>query len=156
MEEYKGSNILFTSSHLFLFSSLFGFYIKNLKVSIGMMIVYLTSIYYHYGGGEKKKILDMTSNIILGLYYSYGFYRRGNYLPGIIGMIVMSLYMGMNKIEDFGENHEMILVRCLNSQPNHSYSMCTAPVEMNHFIFVHIPIYLGFMYIHYEHLLSIL
>jgi hypothetical protein len=129
MEEYKGSKILFTSSHLFLFSSLFGFYIKNWNVSIGMMIVYLTSIYYHYRGGEKKKILDMMSNIILGLYYSYGFYNKGNYLPGLIGIIVLSLYMGMKKIEDFKENH-----------------------EMNHFIFVHIPIYLGFMYIHYTYL----
>ncbi len=133
MEEYKGSNILFTSSHLFLFSSLFGFYIKNWKVSIGMMIVYLTSIYYHFRGGEKKKIIDMTSNIILGLYYSYGFYKRGIYLPCIVGIIVMSLYIGMNRIKDFRENH-----------------------EMNHFIFIHIPIYLGFMYIHYKYLYNFL
>ena len=133
MEEYKGSKILLTSSHLFLFSSLFGFYIKNWNVSIGMMIVYLTSIYYHFRGGEKKKILDMTSNIILGLYYSYRFYNRGNYLPGFIGIIVLSLYMGIKKIEDYKDND-----------------------EMNHFIFIHIPIYLGFMYIHYKYLLSIL
>lgn len=126
VEEYKGSKILFTSSHLFLFSSLYGFYIGNWKVSIGMFIVYLTSIYYHYEGGEKKKIIDMTSNIILGLYYSYQFYKEKIYLPGIIGLIVFSMYIWVKRIEEYRENN-----------------------EMNHFMMVHIPIYLGFTYLHY-------
>lgn len=131
-KEYKGSNILFTSSHLFLFSSLFGFYIGNWKLSIGMFIVYLTSIYYHYQGGKERKMIDMTSNIILGLYYSYQFYKEKIYLPGIIGLLVIGMYIGVKKIEEYKENH-----------------------EMNHFIFVHIPIYLGFMYIQYLYMIMI-
>lgn len=151
VEEYKGSKILFTSSHLFLFSSLFGFYIGNWKISIGMLIVYLTSIYYHYEGGKERKMIDMMSNIILGFYYSIQLYKEKIYIPGIIGLLVIGMYIGVKKIEEYRENNVMIDIRSSNSHPNTSYS--TSNVEMNHLIFVHIPIYLGFMYIHYLYLM---
>lgn len=130
--EYKGSKLLFTSSHLFLFSSLLGFYIGNWTPSIGMLIVYLTSIYYHYNGCIKRKIIDMSSNIILGIYYSYQFYQKNIYLPGIIGLIVFSIYCMIKRINKSVKND-----------------------IINHCIFIHIPIYMGFMYLHYVYITSI-
>ena len=60
-EKYKGSNICFLSSHLFLLASLFNYYHNNIIESISIFILYITSIIYHYNG-EKTVDINLINN----------------------------------------------------------------------------------------------
>ena len=59
-KSYNGSMLLFISSHLFLIAAISGFYFENFKVAYSLIIVYLTSIFYHKNG---NKLYFITKNI---------------------------------------------------------------------------------------------
>ncbi len=64
--------------------------------------------------------------------YSYQFYQKKIYLPSIIGLFVFSIYCWIKTINKYKKND-----------------------IINHLIFIHIPIYIGFMYLHYLHIFFI-
>jgi hypothetical protein len=135
--EYQGSYELCTTSHLFLASSLIGFFIKNKvkdehtdfiqKMMIGTLFVYITSVMYHLpkeGDNQLFRKMDICSNLLLGSYFTFRLYQMKMYQPVLFAIIVLCIYLGMKFIK---ERNKM----------------------MDHLIFIHIPVYLSFSYIYY-------
>ncbi len=135
--EYQGSYELLTTSHLFLASSLIGFFIKSKikddhidfinKMIIGTFMVYITSVMYHFPKECDNQIfrqMDICSNLLLGSYFTFQLYQMKMYQPVFLAIIVLSSYFCMKWIK---ERNKM----------------------MDHMIFIHIPVYLTFSYIYY-------
>ncbi len=128
---YNGNPILLVSSHLFLIAALVGFYFKNYKVAFSLIIVYLTSIYYHYNGSTKAYYFDLISNIILGtiFIYYYIFYPK-QIKYAFIGIIIFIIYKYLK----------------LNSK-NKEFE----DKDIKHMLFIHFPLFICFMMSHYEY-----
>lgn len=135
--DYQGSYELLTTSHLFLASSLIGLFLKERvheeysdfigKMIFGTFLVYLTSILYHFPKEIDNHIfrqMDLTSNILLGSYFTFRLYQMKLYQPVFLALIVLISYLGMSFVK---ERNKM----------------------MDHMIFIHIPVYLSFSYIYY-------
>lgn len=132
--DYQGSYELLTTSHLFLASSCIGYYMENYEISLGIFIVYLTSIMYHYPKEMDNQIfrkMDITSNFILGFYFCYQLFKMKIYLPVICAFIIVSIYI-------------IFASYCKEDMEMMANSKVT-----NHIIFIHIPVYLTFSYIHF-------
>ncbi len=133
---YNGSLLLFISSHLFLLSALSGFYFKNYKVAFSLIIVYLTSIYYHFSGSTKAYFIDISSNLILGTIFAfYYLFIRKQRIYGIFGLLIFFIYLYCIKVRDIDTENK--------KQDFHK--------NVQHLLLIHLPLFIGFMFCNYSY-----
>ncbi len=128
---YEGSKILFATSHLFLFASLIAFYLKLYKIGSFVLIIYITSILYHYKGDTHFTYLDIVSNIITGTSLSILSILNKTWIPFIIAFIVFIIF----SIKSF-----MISYLKIHFDED---------LDVTHFMMVHIPCFIAIMVLIY-------
>lgn len=134
-EEYHGSNILLTSSHVFLIAGLTAIFMKKWKLAWPMLGIYIVSILYHWKGEHNFNILDQFSNRILGGYLIYLCFTQKIYVPVILTGISLLLFLVKNIFKNamFREGDEEYI----------------EDKEIKHMILVHFPNFIGMMLLNY-------
>ncbi len=128
---YEGSKILFATSHLFLMASLIAFYLKLYKIGFFVLIIYLTSILYHYKGDTHFTYLDIISNIITGSTLSVLSILNKTWIPFIIAFIVFIIF----SLKSF-----MMIYFKIHFDED---------LDVTHFMMVHIPCFIAIMVLIY-------
>ncbi len=134
-EEYHGSNILLTSSHVFLIAGLTAILMKKWKLAWPMLGIYIVSILYHWKGEHNYNILDQFSNRILGGYLIYLCFTQKIYVPVILTGISLLLFLVKN-----------IFKNAMFREGNEEY---IEDKEIKHMILVHFPNFIGLMLLNY-------
>lgn len=134
-EQYNGSNILLTSSHLFLFGGLTAIYLKKWSLAWPMLGIYFVSILYHWGSNHNFNILDQLTNRILGGYLIYLAYTQGIYLTIILSGLSLFLFIVRNIFKNvfFRDKDEEYV----------------EDKDVKHMILVHIPNFIALMILNY-------
>ncbi len=148
---YNGCPLLFISSHLFLIAAFSGFYFKNYNVACSLVIVYLTSIYYHFSGSTKAYFIDISSNLILGTIFAFYYvFIRKQYIYAIFGFIIFIIYLLTKKYSDNPENLNELIKK--DSQLYHSIMENEDfHNSLKHLLFIHATLFFGFMFCNYSY-----
>ncbi len=134
-DQYFGSNVLLTSSHVFLIASLTAIYMKKYKLAWPMLGVYFVSILYHWRGDHNFDILDQISNRILGGYLVYLCFTQQIYVPILLAGISLCLFVINNILKNtlFKNNDEEYI----------------EDKDVKHMIYVHFPNFIAMMLLNY-------
>ncbi len=125
---YNGNSLLLISSQLFLIACISAIYFKNYKIALGLFIVYLTSIYYHWKGSTKALYIDTLSNLMLGIIFSFIFlFNKQKILYSVLGLFIFILYSFIRK----------------NNLKN-------TDLDYQHVLILHIPLFITFMIMNYH------
>lgn len=110
---YNGHPLLLISSQLFLIACISAIYFKNYKVAIGLFIVYLTSIYYHWKGSTKAFYVDIISNLMLGIVFSFIFlFNKQKIIYSVLGLLIFILfsYIRKNNLQNIDLDYQHVLI----------------------------------------------
>ncbi len=134
-DQYFGSNVLLTSSHVFLIAGLTAIYMKKYKLAWPMIGIYIVSILYHWKGEHNFNILDQVSSRILGGYLVYLCLTQKIYVPVIITGISLFIFIINNILKNtmFKENNEEYI----------------EDADIKHMLYVHFPNFIGMMLLNY-------
>jgi hypothetical protein len=127
--DYKGSPLLFITSHLFLIISLIGFfYFKKYRLSLLVLSFYITSFFYHLYGNYHYEYMDiLVVRISVSILVWISLFHK-IYLPVILVLISYLLYFYNSY---FRKNN------------------IDVDKDMSHILFVHIPNFIGLMILIY-------
>lgn len=128
---YEGSPILLSTSHLFLISSLVAFYFKLYPIAILQLIIYITSIFYHYKGDTHFGYLDTVSNMIVGFILIIFCFIHKSWISIIITKIVFIIYCIKQFMLSYWKIH------------------FDEDLDVTHFLMVHIPCFVALMVLNY-------
>ncbi len=134
-DQYYGSNILLTSSHVFLVAGLTAIYMKKYKLAWPMICIYIVSILYHWKGDHNFNILDQFMNRILGGYLVYLCFTQQIYIPILLTGLSLFIYIINN-----------ILKNTMFKEQNEDY---IEDLDVKHMIYVHFPNFIGMMLLNY-------
>lgn len=127
--DYKGSPLLFITSHLFLIVFLIGFfYFKKYRLSLLVLSFYITSFFYHLYGNYHYEYMDiLVVRISVSILVWISLFHK-IYLPVILVLISYFLY--------FYNSH-------------FTKNNIDVDKDMSHILFVHIPNFIGLMILIY-------
>ena len=122
--EYKGNMMLFLSSHLFLISSLACFYEKKYVIGFFMLLVYITSIFYHYDGNHHYEFIDKINARFVGITLIIMCLLKRLYISPIIAVFSYCIFFYNQYVSEEKNIH----------------------CDFSHLLLIHIPIFIAFMF----------